>query len=257
MPMSEPTRALLEVRDVTVSYGEAPVIHALTISLERSTLVGLIGPNGAGKTSLLLSLSGQFQPASGRIHFNGDDIYEHNRDYKSKIGYVHEDPFFYPYLTVEDFLRFVAGVKNVPGAEVESQIRSLLDLADLWTERDKLTSALSMGMRKKLAISAAMVGRPRLLFLDEALNGIDIEGTFRLKRRLREFVDAGGTVILSTHTLEVAEKLCDRYVVLEGGRVLADLRADDVTGRRGIGEEGSLEQHVMRLLARTNGDASP
>jgi ABC-2 type transport system ATP-binding protein len=106
-----------------------------------------------------------------------------------------------------------------------------------------------MGMRKKLAIASAMVGKPQILFLDEALNGIDIESTYRIKHSLRDFVAEGGAVILSTHTLEVVEKLCDRYLLLKEGRVIADLRADDVTGKRGVGEEGSLERYVIQLLS--------
>jgi ABC-2 type transport system ATP-binding protein len=247
--MNRADNPLIRIEDIAVSYGGGPVIYGLSTDIEGGTLVGLIGPNGAGKTTLLLSAAGQFKPVRGHVYFDGSDVYEHNRDYKGKVGYVHEDPFFYPYLTAEDFMRFVAGVKGVPEDDVEGQIHSLLKLVNLWEDREKVTSALSMGMRKKLAIAAAMAGRPRILFLDEALNGIDIESTYRIKRWLRDFVAAGGAIILSTHTLEVVEKLCDRYLLLKEGRVIADLKADEVTGQRGVGEGGSLERHVIQLLS--------
>jgi ABC-2 type transport system ATP-binding protein len=247
--MNRTDNPLIRIENVAVSYGGDPVIRGLSTNIERGTLVGLIGPNGAGKTTLLLSVSGQFKPIHGHVYFDGTDVYEHNRDYKERVGYVHDDPFFYPYLTAEDFIRFVAGVKSVPEEDVEGQIHSLLKLVDLWEDREKVTSALSMGMRKKLAIASAMVGKPQILFLDEALNGIDIESTYRIKHSLRDFVAEGGAVILSTHTLEVVEKLCDRYLLLKEGRVIADLRADDVTGKRGVGEEGSLERYVIQLLS--------
>ena len=247
--MNRADKPLMSIEDIAVSYGNSPVISGLSTVIEEGTLVGLIGPNGAGKTTLMLSAAGQFRPVRGHVYFEGSDVYEHNRDFKEKVGYVHEDPFFYPYLTAEDFLRFVVGVKSVPKGDIDGQIHSLLKLVDLWAERGKVTSALSMGMRKKLAIAAAMVGRPRILFLDEALNGIDIESTYRIKRSLRDFAAAGGAVILSTHTLEVVEKLCDRYLLLKKGRVIADLRAGEVTGQRGVGEGGSLERYVIRMLS--------
>ena len=249
MTMNSADNPVLTIDDIAVSYGGDPVISGLSTTFERGTLVGLIGPNGAGKTTLMLSAAGQFRPVRGHVYFEGRDVYEHNRDFKRRIGYVHEDPFFYPYLTAEDFLRFVAGVKSVPEDDMESQIHTLLELVDLSGEKDKVTSALSMGMRKKLAIAAAMVGKPRILFLDEALNGIDIESTYRIKSSLREFVTGGGAIILSTHTLEVVEKVCDRYLLLKEGRVIADLKADEAAGQRDVEEAGGLEQYVIQLLS--------
>jgi ABC-2 type transport system ATP-binding protein len=247
--MNQADNPLIRIEDIAVSYGGSPVIDGLSTDIEEGTIVGLIGPNGAGKTTLLLSAAGQFKPVRGHVYFDGSDVYEHNRDCKGRFGYVHEDPFFYPYLSAEDFMRFVADVKGVPEDDVEDQIHSLLKLVDLWEDREKVTSALSMGMRKKLAIAAAMLGKPRVLFLDEALNGIDIESTYRIKRSLRDFAAAGGAVILSTHTLEVVEKLCDRYLLLKDGRVIADLKADEVSGQPGVGEGRSLEQYVIQMLS--------
>jgi len=249
MTMNRADKPLLNIEDIAVSYGNGPVISDVSIAIDGGALVGLIGPNGAGKTTLMLAAAGQFRPVSGHVYFEGGDVYEHNRCFKQKVGYVHEDPFFYPYLTAEEFLRFVAGVKNVPENDLEDQIHSLLKLVGLVAEREKVTAALSMGMRKKLAIATAMIGRPRILFLDEALNGIDIESIYRIKHSLQEFAAAGGAVILSTHTLEVVERLCDRYLLLKNGRVIADLKADEVTGRLDAGEGGSLERYVIQMLS--------
>ena len=139
--MNRADNPLIRIEDIAVSYGGRPVIDGLSMDIEGGTLVGLIGPNGAGKTTLLLSAAGQFKPVRGHVYFGGSDVYEHNRDYKGKVGYVHEDPFFYPYLTAEDFMRFVAGVKGVPEDDAEGQIHSLLKLVDLWEDREKVTSA--------------------------------------------------------------------------------------------------------------------
>ncbi|HOC26243.1 MAG TPA: ATP-binding cassette domain-containing protein, partial [bacterium] len=155
-------------------------------------------------------------------------------------------PFFYPHLTAEEFLQFIARVKRVPSAELDLRVNRLLAQVCLNEERSKLTSELSQGMKKKLAIAAALIGAPDLLFLDEALNGVDVESAYQIKEGLREFTTGGGTVLLSTHVLEVIEKLCDRYVVMKKGRIIDDVRAADwkETGR------SSLEEYIIERLRR-------
>ncbi|MFQ5752797.1 MAG: ABC transporter ATP-binding protein [bacterium] len=208
--------------------------------------MGLVGPNGAGKSTMLLAVSGQFRPDSGLIYYAGKDIYQENLWFKKRIGYVHEVPFLYPDLTVEDFIRFVAGVKKIPTEKLESEISVLFDRLLLAEERNKLTSDLSLGMRKKVAIAAALLGSPVILFLDEALNGVDFESTFHIKTLLREFVAQGGIVVLSTHVLEVVEKFCDRNLILKDGRLIADLSGDELANLKR--SEAGLEGHLVELL---------
>ncbi|MCG8607496.1 ABC transporter ATP-binding protein [bacterium] len=238
---------ILEVRHVDISYGNHSVITDLSTTFQAGSFVGLIGPNGAGKTTLLLALSGQLKPRKGHIVFQDSDVYENNLDFKRKIGFVHENPFFYPYLTAEEFLQFVARVKRVPSDEMEDQISSGL-LAVGLEERQKPTSDLSLGMRKKLAIAAALLGAPQIVFLDEALNGIDVESTFRIKQVLKNLVSAGSSVILSTHALELIEKICDRYLVMKQGKIIADLSADELKAS-GEKREVDLEEYVIQLLS--------
>lgn len=234
---------LLSIKNCDAAYDKKPVIQNLSLDIQAGTFIGLIGPNGAGKTTLMLCTSGQFQPRSGGIRCEEQDIYKKNYLYKKQIGYVHETPFFYDHLTVEEFLIFVARIKGVEKKN-DIKIEELLKSVRLFEEKDKLTSQLSQGMRKKLAIAAALINFPKIVFLDEALNGIDVESTFQIKRLLKDFVKNGGTVILSTHVLEVIEKICDRYIVLKSGRIIADVNAHDFdkTGH------ADLEQHVLALL---------
>lgn len=121
------TNAIMEVQGIDLSYGTNPVVEDLSTTICSGSFVGLIGPNGAGKTTLLLSLSGQFKPQKGKILFGDSDIYERNIEFKQVTGYVHENPFFYPYLSVEEFLHFIARIKNVPKSEIESQVSSALE----------------------------------------------------------------------------------------------------------------------------------
>ncbi len=230
-----------------MSYGGPPIIKNLSLSLSAGSFVGLLGPNGAGKTSLLLAISGQFKPDEGSIGYEEKDIYKHNLWFKQKIGFVHESPFFYSNLTAEDFMRFVAGVKRVPHENCEDEISDLFDSVLLSDQRNKLTNQLSMGMRKKLAIASAFIGSPEILFLDEALNGIDFESAFHIKEKLKGFVDKGGIVMLSSHVLDVVEKLCNRNLILKEGLLVADLSSGELEEMNRKGQ--SLEGHLMEILS--------
>ncbi|MBN1562031.1 ABC transporter ATP-binding protein [candidate division KSB1 bacterium] len=233
--------SFLSIANLILAYDKKPVVRDVTLDIKPGTVVGLIGPNGVGKTTFLLSISGQFRPRSGSIHFLDRDIYIDNYQYKKQIGYVHENPFFYAHMTAEDFLIFIARVKGMLRKDIEAQIDALLRAVRLHDERAKLTKHLSQGMRRKLAIAAAFIGSPKIIFLDEALNGVDIESAFQIKKLLLDFVKNGGAVVLSTHVMEVIEKLCDRYIIFKSGQIIADLSACEF-------EYVDLEQRVLTLL---------
>jgi ABC-2 type transport system ATP-binding protein len=237
--------SLLSIQETILAYDDVTVIDKLSLQIKPGSFIGLIGPNGAGKTTLMLALSGQFQPQNGQILFQDRDIYKHNYFYKQHTGYVHEMPFFYPHLTIEEFLWFVARVKHMPKKEIADKIDHMLQTVRLYDERQKLTSQLSQGMRKKLAIAGGMINSPQIVFLDEALNGVDVESAFHIKNYLAEYVQSGGTVILSTHALEVIEKLCNRYIILKRGKIIADL---DEQSLEDLDENEPLESLIMRLL---------
>lgn len=236
---------MLNIQNISVSYEAKKIIHDLTLAVSSGEFMALLGPNGAGKSTLLHAISGQMQPDSGRIDFLGQDIYQHNLDYKKQIGFVHEIPFFYANLTTEEFVQFVGKIKSLPlSIEKASELLEKVNLAD---ERHKLTSELSMGMRKKLAIAAALIGLPKIIFLDEALNGIDFESAFQIKSVLKTFVKNGSTVILSTHGLEVVEKLCDRFVILNDGKIVSDMTTEELNKEAVL----DLESHLLNLMNKT------
>jgi len=236
---------MLNVQNISLSYEAKEIIHDLTLTVSSGEFMALLGPNGAGKSTLLHAISGQMQPDSGRIDFSGQDIYQHNLDYKKQIGFVHEIPFFYANLTTEEFVQFVGKIKRLPlSIEKASEFLEKVNLAD---ERHKLTSELSMGMRKKLAIAAALIGLPKIIFLDEALNGIDFESAFQIKSVLKTFVKNGSTVILSTHVLEVVEKLCDRFVILNDGKIVSDMTTEELNKEAVL----DLESHLLNLMNKT------
>ena len=237
---------MIDIQHISISYDGNDVIHDLSLTISTGEFIGLLGPNGAGKSTLLHAISGQMLPDSGKIKFEEKDIYQHNLEYKKQIGFVHEVPFFYANLTTEEFLQFVAKIKMTPLSD--EQILEFLEKVKLAEEQHKLTSELSMGMRKKLAIAAAMIGHPEIIFLDEALNGIDFESTFQIKSNLKEFVQSGGTVILSTHVLEVVEKLCDRFLILKSGKIISDMTSEELHNLKSKEKGIDLESHLITLM---------
>lgn len=237
----------LQIKNISVGYGGPQVIQNLTVTLSPGSFVGLLGPNGAGKTTLLLNISGQFKPDEGVVEYKQKDIYKNNLWFKRKIGYVHESPFFYPNLTVTEFMQFVAGIKKIPRETSDTEITTLLENILLFDQRTKLTSQISMGMRKKLAIASAFLGSPEIVFLDEALNGVDFESAFHIKEILTQFVGQGGMVILSSHVLETVEKLCSRNLILNDGKLIADLSAGKLEEINKKGQ--SLEGHLVEMLS--------
>ncbi|MFC1564626.1 ABC transporter ATP-binding protein [candidate division KSB1 bacterium] len=246
--MAENNTELININNIVVTYDGEPVIKDLSLKIFSGSFIGLIGPNGAGKTTLLLSVSGQFKPVNGSIGFSDQDIYEKNFEYKKNMGFVNERPFFYPFFTVEEYLYFIAGIRKIDRNEIDGRVDEIISLFRLSDIKDKSTSALSMGMQKKLAIASAYMGNPHILFLDEALNGIDVENAFMIKQLLKSYVEQGGTVILSTHVLEVVEKTCDRYLIMKDGKIIADIIADNYRDSGVSGNYRDLEDYVIRLL---------
>ena len=240
-------KVLLSCDNIQLAYGDNVVVDVPQLSIESGSFIGLIGPNGAGKTTLMRSMAGQFAPRKGKVYFLNENIYHHNKAYKEQIGFVFENPFFYAHMTALEFLEFVARIYNVNKDSLNGKMEDILRKVGLFNERNKMTSFLSLGMRKKLAIAAAMIHKPRLLFLDEALNGIDIESLFAIKSMLKDYVDGGGSILLSTHVLEVVERLCDRYVLLKQGRIVTDF-TENTLQHQGI----PLETHVLSFLGTKN-----
>jgi ABC-2 type transport system ATP-binding protein len=246
--VADQSQALLEARSLTLSYSGKKAVEDVSFRLDAGSFAGLIGSNGAGKTTLLLSVSGQFKPQSGRVVFLGMDAYERNVEYKRHLGMVHEEPFLYPFLTAEEFLWFIARVRKMEKSAAAGQIETYLDAMGLSDERNRAASNLSLGMRKKLAIAAALMDQPRLLFLDEALSGLDVESIHRIKILLRDFTDRGGSILLSSHNLDFLEKICDRYLVLHRGKLIADMGRETVQAGMHASGSADLEGRVLALL---------
>ncbi len=213
---------MIRLEALTKRYGDFTAVQSIDLEIPVGTLYGLLGPNGAGKTTTLRMIAGILQPDGGRVLIDGHDVVTDPYQAKQSLGFIPDRPFVYEKLTGAELLRFVAGLYGQEGPEVESRIDELLNLWDLQRWRDELVESYSHGMRQKLIISSALVHRPRVLVIDEPMVGLDPRAARLLKDLLRTFVSRGGTALVSTHTLEFAEVLCDRMAVIHQGRIAAE-----------------------------------
>ena len=214
-------RDLLRLEALTKRYGSFTAVNGLDLVVERGEIFGFLGPNGAGKTTTIRMVAGVLQPTSGRVVLGGDDVQGDPVSAKRRLGYIPDRPHLYEKLSGGEFLRFVAGLWGRNGTATEEKADRLLELFGLTQWKDELVESYSHGMRQKLLITSAMLHQPELLVVDEPMVGLDPRSARILKDLLRTFVDQGGTVFLSTHTLEVAEALCDRIAILVEGKVIA------------------------------------
>ncbi len=237
---------MIRLEGLTKRYGSFTAVDGIDLEARRGELFGLLGPNGAGKTSTLRMIAGILRPDAGRVLVDGFDVVGDPYRAKARLGYIPDRPFVYEKLTGTELLRFVAGLYGQQGPEIEDRIRELLALWDLEGWADELVEAYSHGMRQKLIISSALVHRPRALVIDEPMVGLDPRAARLLKDLLRAFADSGGTALISTHTLEFAEALCDRLAVIAEGRIIALGTMDELRAQAESAESG-LEQVFLRL----------
>jgi ABC-2 type transport system ATP-binding protein len=241
---------MIQLQLLTKKFGDFTAVDSLTLNVRRGELFGFVGPNGAGKTTTLRMIAGILLPTSGSVRIAGVDIVADPIAAKSRLGFIPDRPFIYEKLTGGEFLRFVAGLYGQTGADVERRGRELLSLFDLEEWRDELVESYSHGMRQKLIISSAFVHKPDVIVVDEPMVGLDPKAARILKDLFREYVRRGHTIMMSTHTLEVAESLCDRIAIIQDGQIRAlgtmeELRASVVGG----GE--ALESIFLRLTGDT------
>lgn len=237
---------MIRLSNLVKRYGDFTAVASIDLEVPRGELFGFLGPNGAGKTTTLRMIAGILRPTSGSIHIGGIDLTADPIAAKSRLGFIPDRPFIYEKLTGGEFLRFVAGLYDQEGPQVEHRARELLALFDLEEWRDELVESYSHGMRQKLIISSAFVHRPEVIVVDEPMVGLDPKAARILKDLFREYCNRGHTIMMSTHTLEVAESMCDRIGIIQGGVIralgtMAELRSSAQSGTEG------LEQIFLRL----------
>ena len=237
---------MIQLKGLTKRYGTFTAVDAINLEVPHGQLFGFLGPNGAGKTTTLRMIAGILKPTAGTVHINGIDVAKDPIAAKAVLGYIPDRPFIYEKLTGAEFLRFVAGLYGQDGPVIERRMTELLTLFDLLEWRDELVESYSHGMRQKLIISSALIHRPACIVVDEPMVGLDPKAARLLKDIFRQFVGKGGTVLMSTHTLEVAEAMCDRVAIMQHGKIVAQGTVAELRHQNRAGD-ASLEELFLKL----------
>ncbi|HKU61904.1 MAG TPA: ABC transporter ATP-binding protein [Gemmatimonadales bacterium] len=237
---------MIRLAELTKRYGKFTAVDGITLHVPRGELFGLLGPNGAGKTTTMRMIAGILRPSGGSITVAGIDLLARPLAAKARLGFIPDRPFVYDKLTGGEFLRFAAALYGQQGPTVERRIDELLELFELTPWKGELTENYSHGMRQKLIICGAFVHRPELIVVDEPMVGLDPKSARLLKDLFRQFVDRGGTVLMSTHTLEVAEVMCDRIAIVYRGKVAAQGTMTDLREQTASGSS-TLEDMFLKL----------
>lgn len=212
---------MIEINDLTKRYGDFTAVDRLTLRAAAGEIFGFLGPNGAGKTTTIRIISGLSLPTSGTVLVNGVNVVEDPVRAKSVMGYVPDRPYLYEKLTGRELLHFVADLYRKEWRECEPRALELLRYFELGDWVDARIENLSHGMKQKLVIVSALVHDPAVLVIDEPMVGLDALAQRQVKRLFRRLADSGKTVFLTTHTLSIAEAVCDRIAILNRGRIVA------------------------------------
>ena len=235
----------LAIRNLTVRYGRRVAVDDLSLTVEPGAMVALLGPNGAGKSTALLAAAGGLRPTAGTVAIAGVDLATDPLAAKRRLGLADQPPSLYEYFTVAEHVEMIAAVRGAPDA---AAVRALLDELGLAAVADRPCRELSFGMRQRVGLAAALVAEPAVVLLDETLNGLDPHAARRARAALTAAAARGAAVVMSTHLLDVAERMASRVVIMDQGKIVTDLDGEALRARVAAGA-GALEELYVGVVA--------
>jgi ABC-2 type transport system ATP-binding protein len=237
---------MIELIELTKYFKSIRAVDGINLSVGKGVLYGFLGPNGAGKTTTLKMMAGVLKPTKGRILLGGRDLSREPTAVKKNMAFIPDHPFLYEKLTAVEFLRFVSDLYALDKTPVlEKEILRLLELFGLEDRRDELVEGYSHGMKQRLVMCAALLHRPQVLIVDEPMVGLDPSGARLVKDIFRREARAGTTIFMSTHSLEVAEELCDEIAIIQAGKIIAQGPPEVLKSK--AGGNGNLESLFLSL----------
>ncbi len=245
---------MLTVQNLTKEYKRFRAVDRLSFTIQPGEIVGLLGPNGAGKTTALRCCAGILKPTGGQVFINGFDVVADQAKAKAGLAFVPEVPSLYELLTVDEHIRFIAMCFDTLDI-YEAQRDALLERYDLTEKSNQLVATLSKGMRQKLSVACALVHSANVMLFDEPLIGIDPAGAKELKDEIIRARDGGAAILISTHLLDTAEKLCDRVIIVARGRKLAEGNLSQLQEQFSL-QGQSLEEVFLKLTEETGHEAA-
>jgi ABC-2 type transport system ATP-binding protein len=242
---------MIQVLDLVKKYGSFTAVDGVSLDVAAGEIHGFLGPNGAGKTTTIRIIGGLLKPTSGRVVIDGHDLAVAPAQAKNALGFIPDRPFLYDKLTADEFLRFHAGLYGLEGDPVTQRIDELLDLFELRAWAGELVESFSHGMKQRLVMCAAFLHRPRGVLVDEPMVGLDPRGARLIKDIFRAMSRKGVAILMSTHTLEVAQEMCDRISIIQHGKIIARGTVPELQALAG----GTDEQLTSVFLRLTGGSA--
>ena len=242
---------MIEFQGLAKAYGAYQAVKPLSLSVRRGEVFGFLGPNGAGKTTTIRMMMGILAPSAGRVLVDGLDCHADATLVKRRVGYLPDNPIFYDFLRGREILQFVAEMHGYPRFEAAERAERLLHQFALDEVTEEFAVNYSMGMKKRLGLACAMIHAPSVLILDEPINGLDPRAAREVQERLLAAAAQGTTIFVSTHLLDMAEKLCDRVGIIHRGALVATGTLDEI--RAHASADGSLEEVFLKI---TDDDSS-
>jgi ABC-2 type transport system ATP-binding protein len=240
---------MIQVQDLVKSYGSFRAVDGVSLDVAPGQIHGFLGANGAGKTTAIRMIAGLLKPDAGRITINGHDLAKSPALAKRGLGFIPDRPFIYEKLTAGEFLRFHAGLYGIDGDGLGERVAEMLGLFELGRWEGELVESFSHGMKQRLVMCAAFLHRPRAVLVDEPMVGLDPRGARLIKQVFKEMSRKGVAILMSTHTLEVAQEMCDRISIILRGKIIARGTVDELRALAG----GADEQLTPVFLKLTGG----
>jgi ABC-2 type transport system ATP-binding protein len=247
--VSAPPGPSIVVRHLTKAFRKKVAVDDVSFDVPRGRFFGFLGPNGAGKSTTIKMLTGLLRPTAGEVTIEGLSLEKDLLALKRTIGVLPEELPLYERLTGEEYLHFAGRMYGLGREETRRRTEELLEFLSLEDERGKLVVDYSQGMRKKLALAAALIHNPQVLFLDEPLNGIDPISGRVVTDLLRRLAQKGVTLFFTSHVLDVVERLCDEVAIIDRGRLVAQGTLDQIRAQREVGQDATLEDVFLKLVA--------
>ncbi len=244
---------MIELKNLTKTFGNVVAVNRLNLSVSKGEIFGFIGPNGAGKTTTLRMMGGVLAPTEGTVVIDGMNMADKPEEAKKRIGYIPDRPFLYEKLTGMEFMRFTADLYGVEKGIFDRKSEEMLRQFSLFHWADELIESYSHGMKQRLIISAALLHDPKVIVVDEPMVGLDPAGIKMVKGLFRDLAKLGTTLFMSTHTLTVAEDVCDRIGIIHKGVLIATGTIGELRHRAQV-QEGDLEEVFLIL---TEGESVP
>ena len=219
---------MIAIHDLVKRYGQFTAVDGVSLDVQPGEIHGFLGPNGAGKTTTLRMIAGLLKPTTGRVTVNGHDMARAPEEAKRSLGFIPDRPFIYEKLTAGEFLRFHGGLYGMDGNGLGDRVREMLELFELGRWEHELVESFSHGMKQRVVMCAAFLHRPRAVIVDEPMVGLDPRGARLIKDVFRRMSGRGVALLMSTHTLEVAQEMCDRISIILKGRIIASGSVPDI-----------------------------